>query len=122
MTDLELLQKAWEAREKAYPWKSGTKVGCAIETESGDVIVGWNIEGLWQTSIHAEVCAITQLQGRKGIKVAIVANTEFFTPCGACIDWLMQFCKKVTVVVIQNKRREINKFFLTELAPHYPCQ
>ena len=124
MNDKDLLEMAWEARLKAHPWKSGTRVGCVIETKSGRVVSGWNIEGLWMTSIHAEVCAITQLAPLcdKGTKIILVAETEFFTPCGACIDWLMQFCDRNADVIIQNKRKEISRFKLGELCPHYPIQ
>lgn len=117
-----LLKKAWKAREYAHPWKSGTKVGCAIETESGKVVTGFNIEGLWMTSIHAEVNAICQLvkTEEKGIKIALVAKTEFFTPCGACLDWLFQFCDEDSLIIIQNKYNEIKEFKLNELMPFYP--
>ncbi len=122
----ELLEIAWGAREFADPWKSGTKVGCAIECEDGSIVAGFNIEGLWMTSIHAEVCAITKLVGQKqlAIRVAIVAKTESFTPCGACLDWLMQFSSKNGCVVItENKHGEIKEFKLREdLCPHYPAQ
>ena len=122
MTDL--LKEAWKARELAYPWKSKTKVGCAILCENKEIVTGFNIEGLWMTSIHAEVCAITELtrKNQRGIAIAIVAKTEFFTPCGACLDWFFQFCKSNSPVFIQNKNMEIQKFTLKELYPFYPRQ
>ena len=124
MTKKDLLKEAWKAREFAYAWKSKTKVGCAIECENGEIVTGFNIEGLWMTSIHAEVNAICSLMenGFKGIKIAIVAKTEFFTPCGACLDWLFQFCDHEALVIIQNKNFEIREFKLSELCPHYPKQ
>jgi len=124
MNDLELLQKAWNARELAYPWKSKTKVGCAIECENGDIVTGFNIEGLWMKSIHAEVCTITQLirKAQRGVRIALVAKTEFFTPCGSCLDWLFQFCRLDSKIVIQNKNREIKRFKLKDLMPYYPKQ
>lgn len=120
----KLLDKAWEARESAYPWKSGTKVGCAIETQTGDIVEGWNMEGLWMTSLHAEVCAITKLKPTmgKGMQVAIVSKTTNFTPCGACIDWLMQFCVPEAIILIENKDRVVKQYSLDELMPHYPKQ
>lgn len=120
----DLLAIAWLDREKAFAWKSGTKVGCAISTRSGQVVTGFNVEGLWQTSIHAEVVAVTKLveQGQKGFKIAIVAETTHFTPCGACLDWLIQFCDKNSPVIIQNKDRETTEYKLIDLIPHYPIQ
>lgn len=120
----DLLKKAWEAREFAYPWKSGMKVGCAILCKEFGIVTGFNVEGLWMTSIHAEVCAVAELirTGQKGIAVAIVADAESFTPCGACLDWLFQFCGHNSLVVIQNKKMETKRFTLKELCPHYPVQ
>ena len=120
----KLLNRAWEARKYAYPWKSGTKVGCAILTENGSIYPGWNIEGLWMTSIHAEVVAIVQLVKNKdrGIAIAIASETKFFTPCGSCLDWLFQFCDKDSPVFIQNQDRKIYRFILKNLCPHYPKQ
>lgn len=120
----DLILEARRARDKAIPWKSGVYVGCAIKTSSGYIVHGWNIEGLWQTSIHAEVCAITQLAplGERGMEIAISCpNSTFFTPCGACIDWLWQFCDHEAVIEIETKN-EIFRFTLKELMPHYPRQ
>lgn len=121
--DNKLVEAAWLARDKAHPWKSGTKVGCAIEGASGGIFRGWNIEGLWMTSIHAEVCAITQLvgTGQKGIKIAIASECSMFTPCGACLDWLMQFCEPTATIIIANRGTE-RRLQLGSLYPCYPKQ
>ena len=122
MSDNDLLMKAWEAREYAYPWKSGTKVGCALQTTKA-VRLGWNIEGLWQTSIHAEVSAIAKLIPEERIEcIAIVAEVKFFVPCGACYDWLAQFASEDCRVLIQGKDRAIHQYKLCELYPLYPQQ
>ncbi len=119
----KILETAWKAREKAYAWKSGTQVGCAIEAANGQIVCGWNIEGLWMTSLHAEVVAISQLVPlqSKGVTVAIVANTCCFLPCGSCIDWLVQFCDSNASIIIQNKEQTW-EYKLQELMPHYPQQ
>lgn len=119
---MEILKKAWKAREKAKPFKSGTKVGCCILTTKDRLIEGWNIEGLWMTSIHAEVNAISRLENEKIKEIAIVAETSFFTPCGACMDWIVQFSIPDTIVWVQNKNREITRFKYRDLVPHYPIQ
>ena len=120
------VEQAWLAREKALPWKSGTKVGCAIYTNKGDLISGYNLEGLWMTSIHAEVCAISKLPeygDEQRIKViAIASETEHFTPCGACLDWIFQFGDTETIVAISNKNKENTIYKLSDLMPHYPRQ
>lgn len=118
----ELLEHAWSFRNRAYPHKSGTKVGCAILTDLSNIYGGWNIEGLWMTSIHAEKCAITNLTElqEKILIIAVVAETEKFTPCGDCLDWITQFATKECVVMTQNKHREVKTYTLAELMPNYP--
>lgn len=119
----QLIKCAWQARENAFPWKSGTRVGCAILTSKQNIILGWNIEGLWQTSIHAEVSAIAKMiPGDKVVQIAIASECKFFMPCGACYDWLIQFADEDCEIFIQNKDRQIYEFNLRELYPHYPIQ
>lgn len=125
ITDEELLKKAWKWREYAQAHKSGTKVGCAILTKGNHIAGGFNVEGLWMTSIHAEVAAIIRLLAdtlEKGVRIAIVSNTEHFTPCGACCDWLFQFCLTDAIVLIQNDKGEYSSYKLKELMPYYPKQ
>jgi len=122
MTNIErLLDIAWKAREMAYAWKSGTKVGCAIEATNGQIVCGWNIEGLGMTDLHAEAVAISQLVPlqSKGIRVAVVANTTHFTPCEACVDWLVQFCDSNATIVIQNSEQSW-EYQLKDLMFHNP--
>lgn len=123
MTENKIIKCAWEAREYAYAWKSGTKVGCAILTIKNNIVRGYNIEGLWMTSLHAEVVAITHLvMTKQKIKaIAIVAETKMFTPCGACLDWIYQFSNNSTQIFIDNKK-EIKMFKLNELMPFYPIK
>ena len=121
----KIVEYAWQARRMAYPWKSGTKVGCAIYTGIGLPVLGYNIEGLWMTSIHAEVCAISKLpeRSRQTIKViAIASETEHFTPCGACLDWIFQFSNEKTLVVVSDKNHKNTIYKLRDLMPYYPRQ
>lgn len=118
----ELLDKAKLAQVDSFAWKSGTRVGCAILTSENRIVLGANIEGLWMTSIHSEVSAIAKMSlNRERIQaIAIVANCEKFTPCGACLDWLMQFSHKHTRLYIQNKDGNILDWRLWDLYPDYP--
>ncbi len=123
--DNKLIEAAWEAREKAYPWKSGTKVGCAIKGSGGDIFVGWNVEGLWMSSIHAEVCAVLQLAGagQRGVEIVIVADCKRFTACGACVDWLVQFCEPFAEVTSGRGGMDgYTILVLNDLYPMYPKQ
>jgi len=118
--EIDLVDAAWNAREFADPNRSGVKVGAAVNTENGSIYTGWNKEGLWMTSIHAEVAAIAQMKaGEKIGAIAVVAETSFFTPCGACLDWIMKYRSDSTIVLIAN-REENWTFTLNQLVPKYP--
>ena len=101
----DLLEKARLASLNAIPVRSGIKVGCAIELLGGEIIHGWNIEGLWQTSLHAEVSAISRIKFTDKYKIkriGIYAKDVDFTPCGACLDWLMMFSDSNTILHTDN--------------------
>lgn len=74
--------------------------------------------------VHAEVNAITTMisSGRKQIRaVVIAAERERFTPCGGCMDWIMQFAVEPCYVLAQSTPgAPIQSFTTTELMPFYP--
>jgi len=90
----QMLTAAWHVRELAYV-VGVTRVGCAVLDEFGRIHAGCNVEHQFRShDVHAEVNAITNMVaagGRRIIAIVIVAERERFTPCGACMDWIMQF-------------------------------
>jgi cytidine deaminase len=121
---IHLSEKAWEIREHAYLFGE-TKVGASILSENENIYCGCNIEHRYRShDIHAEVNAISNMisAGDTHIKkILIVAERDFFTPCGACMDWIMQFSDEHTLVGFQNERNgEIQIYRTEELMPHYP--
>lgn len=122
MTEDGLISVAWAIRECACVREGGTKVGCAILSTGGRVSQGCNIEGPWQTSLHAEVVAISKVaeSGDKGTCIVIASETENFSPCGACLDWLMKFCLPNARVVAVNREGSKNLGRLRDLYPQYP--
>lgn len=119
-----LIAAAWSARENAWAWRSGTKVGCCLLTKSGKTYIGWNTEGPWGTSTHAERAAVASMADHADriTAVAVVAETERFTPCGACMDWLIQFASNGCILATENKHRERIVYHLRDLMPHYPVK
>lgn len=118
-------EKAWEAREKAFIY-GNTKVGCCILSENPDVFyTGCNIEHMFRShDVHAEVNAISNMvaSGSRIIKaVLVVAERDNFTPCGSCMDWIMQFANDDCVVGFQKtENSEIQVYKASELMPYYP--
>ena len=120
----EMLLEAWKVRERAIIFGK-TKVGCAVVDEDGNVHVGCNVEHRFRShDVHAEVNAITTMVssgGNRVLAIAIVADRERFTPCGACMDWIMQFGGGDCVVAFQNKTSgDVLQYRATELMPYYP--
>lgn len=115
---------AWQVRDNAHIF-GNTRVGAAVLTESDKIYAGCNIEHIFRShDIHAEINVISTMiaQGEKLFKVIlIVAERHQFTPCGSCMDWIMQHGGESCIVAYQNsKDGEIFKFTAKELMPHYP--
>lgn len=101
----ELLDHAWAVRENAHVI-GPTRVGCAVLTLEGEIFEGCNVEHRYRChDIHAEINAITTMvsSGARRIRaVAIAAERERFTPCGGCMDWIMQFAAEHCHVIAQS--------------------
>ena len=106
----ELINRAKEARLKAYAPYSKFQVGSAVLTENDSIFTGCNIENVsLGLSICAERVAIFKAisSGCKSIKaIAIICDTEEpCSPCGACRQVMVEFSPdmKVIMVNIENK-------------------
>jgi cytidine deaminase len=120
----ELANAAWEVRSNAY-LIGKTKVGAALLSKSGKIFTGCNVEHIYRChDIHAEVNAISNMisQGESIlIAILIAAERKKFTPCGGCMDWIMQHGGKDCIVAYQNEMEGvIHKFSARELMPEYP--
>jgi cytidine deaminase len=120
----KLSEAAWKCRNHAYVL-GNTKVGASVMSEDGTIFVGCNIEHRFRChDVHAEVNAITSMVAAghtKLLAILIVAEREFFTPCGGCMDWIFQFGDPSCLVGFQQKRAGKIKIFLAKnLMPHYP--
>jgi cytidine deaminase len=99
-----LVAAARAARQHAVADFSGFKVGAALETATGEIIAGCNIENAtYGLTICAERVAIFKALSeghRKFTRIAVVADTESPTPpCGACRQIIWEFCGDIPVVL-----------------------
>ena len=99
-----LVAAARAAREHAVADFSGFKVGAALETDSGEIITGCNIENAtYGLTVCAERVAIFKAlsEGKRAFKrIAVVADTASPTPpCGACRQIIWEFCGDIPVVI-----------------------
>ena len=99
-----LVAAARAAREHAVADFSHFKVGAALETDSGEIITGCNIENAsYGLTICAERVAIFKAlsEGKRAFKrIVVVADTADPTPpCGACRQIIWEFCGDVEVTI-----------------------
>lgn len=101
-SEKNLFYKAKDAAAHAYAPYSKFRVGCAIELENGQIIIGNNQENAaYPSGICAERVAFfyagANYKGVKIAKAAIYAESELFTvdyavsPCGACRQAMSEY-------------------------------
>ncbi|MCQ2770544.1 MAG: cytidine deaminase [Clostridia bacterium] len=109
MTDVELMQEAYKAREFAYAPYSNYMVGAALLCSDGKVYHGCNVESATDTpTICAERTAISKAvsEGRRDfIAIAIAGGrrgsiSPLCAPCGVCRQVIAEFCDDDFKVVL----------------------
>jgi len=126
MDNERLIELAKEARGFALPVMSNFKVGAALLTKCGKVILGCNIEdpsGIGVTNICAERCAVVKALSEgftEFEKIAVVGGIDeliFCTPCGACRQYLNSHNPLLPVVCLDGDHKII-EIPLQELLPY----
>ncbi|MBV6445009.1 MAG: cytidine deaminase [Ignavibacteriales bacterium] len=123
MNHNELAQKAREAQLGSYSPYSKFRVGAALLTGDGEVVLGSNVENAsYGLTICAERTAFVKAvsAGKKKFKaIAVVGDMDdFCTPCGACRQFMAEFCGNDFEIVLINSKNEIKVFSMDELLPH----
>lgn len=104
MNAAELLDRAQTVATKAHAPYSKFQVGCALETQSGRLFTGCNVENAsYGLTICAERNAIFHAVAEEGpqMKVAtlaVIALGHEFPPCGACRQVIAEFATAETTV------------------------
>jgi cytidine deaminase len=98
----ELIAAAQRARARSYAPYSHFTVGAALETQSGEVIVGGNVENAsYGVGLCAERSAIVRAvaEGHRAFRGIAIAGPEgtACAPCGACRQFLAEFAPTIPV-------------------------
>ena len=127
MSDKDLIQLAFEAREQSYSPYSKFKVGAALLAKNGEVYKGCNIESAAFTPTNcAERTAFFKAVS-EGVRdfdaIAVVggfdgASVELCYPCGVCRQVMAEFCNSDFRIIMadQNYKTQICSF--DELLPY----
>ncbi len=118
----ELAKKAREAQNGSYSPYSKFRVGAALLTEDGEVVLGANVENAsYGLTSCAERNAITRAvnDGKRKFKaIAVVGDMdEFCTPCGACRQVMDEFCGKEFEIVLINSKDELKILKMNDILP-----
>src|SRR4051812_2753189 len=102
-TDQQLVDAARAVRENAYAPFSKFKVGAALQTDDGQIIVGSNVESAsYGLTVCAERVAVWNAIShgkRKITRIAVVTDTEDLTPpCGVCRQIIWEFGGDIPVL------------------------
>ena len=119
----KLSQLAFNAQRFSHSPYSGFKVGAAIETDSGDMFAGCNVENAaFPLGQCAEASAIGSMvsNGHKRIAHIVIAspNEGMCFPCGGCRQKIAEFASDdppVTMITNTGERLETT---IGELLPN----
>jgi cytidine deaminase len=117
----ELIAAASRVRSRAFAPYSGFAVGAALQTSSGKIFSGCNIEnvslGLTICAERAAVAAAVADGEKEFVAIAIVTGAAQPTlPCGACRQVLAEFNPAIKIIA-STLQREVQEFSLTDLLP-----
>lgn len=118
---MALIDKAKEARLKAYTPYSEFKVGAALLTKTGKIYTGCNIEnGAYTPTCCAERVAFFKAisEGEKDFEaISIVGNNNPCYPCGVCRQVMNEFCDEDFKIYLQ-ENETIKEYKLKDLLPY----
>ncbi|MBO8164100.1 MAG: cytidine deaminase [Brevibacillus sp.] len=118
----ELIERAIEARQRAYVPYSRFAVGAALLGESGTVYLGCNIENAAYSLCNcAERTALFKAfaDGERAFQaLAVVADCpKPVPPCGACRQVMAELCPPAMRVILANLDGEMMETTVAELLP-----
>lgn len=99
----KLIDAAQDARTKAYAVYSNFLVGAAVETPSGKIFQGCNVENAsYGLTICAERTALFSAiaAGERDFTHLVVATESGVSPCGACRQVIWELCGDIPITLI----------------------
>ena len=117
-----LIESAVAARQQAYAPYSKFLVGAALLTKSGKIFHGCNVENAsYGLCFCAERTAIVKAvsEGEQEFVAFAVVTAGGGTPCGACRQFIAEFCGGKTIVIVRDAATSTSvEYTLEELLPN----
>ena len=119
----DLIETAKRVRENAYAPYSGYRVGAAILDSSGQIWSGCNVENVsYGLCVCAERTALCKMvsEGQQELIAVAVVTKDSGTPCGMCLQSLLEFTKdptRVDVITVSEQSNQVH-YKLSDLIPH----
>jgi cytidine deaminase len=120
-----LVERATEAKKKAYAPYSKFRVGAALMTDDGEIFSGCNVENAsYGLAICAERNAIFQavFAGKRKIAAIAIATDEktYISPCGGCRQVIAEFADDKTEVIMTTVNRKTQTVKFKSIFPSPP--
>lgn len=116
-----LVEAALEVQARAYAPYSKFAVGAALQTSSGAVFIGCNVENAsYGLANCAERVAVGSMiaGGEQNISAVVVASPGGARPCGACRQVLAEFGTDFPIHCLDSQQRELTSVWqMSELLP-----
>ncbi len=124
LSDEDLINAAWDARDNAYCHYSGFAVGAAIIDDNGHLYVGCNVENaaypLGNCAESAAIAAMVLEGGKRIDRIAVVGGSSEpspCTPCGGCRQSIQEFADENTIIIAMDDSKEWQRYSIAELLP-----
>lgn len=118
----ELIRIAIKNKKNSYSPYSNFRVSSVVLTKKGNIYKGVNIENSsFSVTLCAERSAISQAIscGEKEFeKIVIVGDSEYTNPCGVCRQFMQEFFKKETEIIIAKDENNYKVFNIDDLLPN----
>jgi cytidine deaminase len=115
-----LIEAAQGARERAYAPYSAYRVGSALQTRSGRIFTGCNVENAsYGLTICSERVALGKAvsEGERDFEVLAICASGAPAPCGACRQVLHEFSPGLVLLLIDPRKEQSVKVDLSVLLP-----
>ncbi|HJM63934.1 MAG: cytidine deaminase [Roseibacillus sp.] len=115
-----LIEAAQAAREQAYAPYSTYQVGSALQTRSGRIYTGCNVENAsYGLTICSERVALAKAvsEGERDFDLLAICASGAPAPCGACRQVLHEFSPDLVLLLVDPRKEQSVKVDLSVLLP-----